>query len=387
MVPPGRVVGLDVARCVALLGMIGTHTLSTHAPGGSQLVHEVAGGRSSALFAVLAGVSMALMSGRTRPVRGPGAGRVALRLTVRALLVAVIGLALGELDTGVAVILTYYGVLFLLGIGFLRLGSAALATLAAVWVFVGPALSHLVRPHLPEPSYLSPSFASLADPWQLLTELTFTGYYPAVPWLAYLLAGMAVGRLDLSGIRVAAVLAVGGQLLALAAKVASKLLLAVDGVQGELIRTYRGPVEGEELSVLLSDGLYGTTPTGSWWWLAVSAPHTGTPFDFAHTIGTGVSVIGIALLFSSLAPRAFAVAFGAGAMTLTLYSLHVVMLTFPAVSEDSMSTFLTHGAVVLTVGAVFRLLGRSGPLERLVALVAGAVVPSRTRVPTSSPTP
>jgi hypothetical protein len=381
------VVGLDVARCVALLGMIGTHTLSTHAPGGSELVHEVAGGRSSALFAVLAGVSMALMSGRTRPVRGPGAGRVALRLTVRALLVAVIGLALGELDTGVAVILTYYGVLFLLGIGFLRLGPAALATLAAVWVFVGPALSHLVRPHLPEPSYLSPSFASLADPWQLLTELTFTGYYPAVPWLAYLLAGMAVGRLDLSVLRVAALLAVGGQLLALAAKVASKLLLAGDGVQGELIRTYRGPGEGEELSVLLSDGLYGTTPTGSWWWLAVSAPHTGTPFDFAHTIGTGVSVIGIALLFSSLAPRAFAVAFGAGAMTLTLYSLHVVMLTFPAVSEDSMGTFLTHCAVVLGVGAVFRLLGRSGPLERLVALVAGAVVPSRTRVPASSRTP
>ena len=32
----------------------------------------------------------------------------------------------------------------------------------------------------------------------MLAELTFTGYYPAVPWLAYLLVGLALGRLDLA---------------------------------------------------------------------------------------------------------------------------------------------------------------------------------------------
>jgi len=376
VVPAGRVVGLDVARCVALLGMIGTHTLSSDAPGGSALVHEVAGGRSSALFAILAGVSMALMSGRTRPEHGSAATRTTARLVLRALLVALIGLLLGELDTNVAVILTYYGVLFLLGIPFLRLTWKPLAALAAVWVVLGPVLSHLVRPALPEPTYASPSFASLEDPWQLLTELLFTGYYPAVPWLAYLLAGMAVGRLTLSSIKVAAVLAVGGQVVALVAKVSSALLVNSGDVRGTLIRTYAGPGD-PELSEILTEGLFGTTPTTSWWWLTISSPHTGTPFDFAHTIGTGLSVIGIALLFSSVAPRVFAVVFGAGAMTLTLYSLHVVLLVPGAWSEDSMESFLKHSALILAIGAGYRLMGRSGPLERVLALVTKAAVPDR----------
>ncbi|HEX4977011.1 MAG TPA: heparan-alpha-glucosaminide N-acetyltransferase domain-containing protein [Nocardioides sp.] len=382
VVPAGRVVGLDVARCVALLGMIGTHTLSSDAPGGSALVHEVAGGRSSALFALLAGVSMALMSGRTRPEHGGTATRTEARLFLRALLVALIGLLLGELDTNVAVILTYYGLLFCLGIPFLRLTWKPLAALAAVWLIVGPVLSHLVRPALPAPSYVSPSFAAVDDPWQLLTELLFTGYYPAVPWLAYLLAGMAVGRLTLSSVKVAAVLAIGGQVVALVAKVASALLVDSGDVRGTLIRTYVGPGD-PELAEILNEGLFGTTPTASWWWLAVSGPHTGTPFDLAHTIGTGLSVIGIALLFSAVAPKVFAVVFGAGAMTLTLYSLHVVLLVPQAWSEDSMGSFLKHSALILVIGAVYRLLGRSGPLERALALVTKVVVPDRRPVASS----
>lgn len=354
--------------------MVGTHTLSDDVPGGSALVHEVAGGRSSALFALLAGVSMALMSGRTTPERGGAATRTAGRMLVRALLVAFVGLLLGELDTNVAVILTYYGLLFCLGIPFLRLTWKPLAALAAVWGVLGPVVSHLVRPALPAPSYASPSFAALEDPWQLLTELLFTGYYPAVPWLAYLLAGMALGRLPLSSIRLAAVLAVGGQLLALVAKVVSALLVDSGDVRGTLARTYVGPGD-PGLAEILEEGLYGTTPTGSWWWLTVSGPHTGTPFDLAHTIGTGLSVIGIALLFSSAAPRVFAVVFGAGAMTLTLYSLHVVLLVPQAWAEDSMGTFLKHSLLIVAIGAAYRLMGRSGPLERALALATKVVVP------------
>ena len=45
----------------------------------------------------------------------------------------------------------------------------------------------------------------------------------------------------------------------------------------------------------------GTTPTnGSWEWLLVDAPHSGTPFDLAHTIGTALAVIGLCLLLRNL---------------------------------------------------------------------------------------
>ena len=56
----GRLVGLDVARCLALLGMVATHVLDARTPDGELATAQwLAGGRASALFAVLAGVSLA----------------------------------------------------------------------------------------------------------------------------------------------------------------------------------------------------------------------------------------------------------------------------------------------------------------------------------------
>ena len=123
-----RLVGVDVARCLALLGMVSTHVLASHDPDGSLTARQwLAGGRASALFAVLAGVSLALMTGRRTPVQGTERGRRSLALATRAVLVATIGLALGGLETGIAVILTYYGVLFLMALPFLGLDHQAAA--------------------------------------------------------------------------------------------------------------------------------------------------------------------------------------------------------------------------------------------------------------------
>lgn len=101
----GRLVGLDVARCLALLGMVATHVLDARAPDGELATAQwLAGGRASALFAVLAGVSLALMT--RKPLRGRPRAVRALGILGRAVLVALLGLALGGLDSGLAVILT-----------------------------------------------------------------------------------------------------------------------------------------------------------------------------------------------------------------------------------------------------------------------------------------
>ena len=60
------------------------------------------------------------------------------------------------MPTGIAVILAYYAVLFLLGLPFLGLRARSLAVLAALWVVAGPVLSQLLRPHLPEHEVGSP---------------------------------------------------------------------------------------------------------------------------------------------------------------------------------------------------------------------------------------
>ena len=370
IVAPGRIVGLDVARCLALVGMIATHTLPALEPNGVTVVQQVAGGRSAALFALLAGVSLSLMSGRRTPLRGQDRLAVSVGLVVRAALIALVGLLLGSLGSGIAIILTYYGVLFLMGIPFLGLRARALAVLSGVWLCVVPVLSHLLRPHLPERDFGSPVFTDLVEPVGLLSELLLTGYYPAVPWLAYLFAGMAVGRLDLSRWSTAAALTAVGAGLAAISWSASTLLLQQPGVRRTLVRTFEGPGFERDLDTTLDHGLYGTTPTGSWWWLAVDAPHTGTTFDLAHTIGTALVVIGLALILGKLVPRLAAVVFGAGAMTLTLYSLHVVLRTPGAWFEDGTETFWKHTILVLVVGAAYRLFRASGPLERMVALLS-----------------
>jgi uncharacterized membrane protein len=350
----GRLVGLDVARCLALLGMVATHVLDARTPDGEVATAQLlAGGRASALFAVLAGVSLALMT--REPLRGRPLALRSAGIAGRAVLIALLGLLLGGLDSGVAVILTYYGVLFVLGLPFTFLRLRTLVPLTVGWVVVAPAVSHLVRPHLPERGFDSPSFEQLADPGQLASELLLTGYYPVVPWLAYLLAGIALGRLDLRDTSLLGALALGGLGTAVLAT----------RVSGALV----DPAVASENAT----GMYGTTPAdGDWDWLLVVAPHSATPFDLAQTIGSAVLVICACLLLERLLPRAvtavLAVVLGAGAATLTLYSLHVVMLTPQVWPEEEPSAYVSHVVVLLALGAVLRLLRRRGPLEAVAGL-------------------
>ncbi len=375
---------LDVARCLALLGMVATHVLADRDPAGELLFGQsIAGGRASALFAVLAGVTIALGTGRREPVRGRERAARSAGLSVRALLVAAIGLGLGEVESGLAVILTYYGVLFLLGLPFLGLRSRGLFTLAAVWVLVMPIVSHLVRPELPARGYANPTFGQLVDePGRLLSELLLTGYYPVLPWLAYLFVGLAVGRLDLSRRRVQAVLAGVGVALAVGSTYLSRALTGLDRVREALLSRPPAPdADAAELLDRIRVGMYGTTPTGgAGEWLLVVAPHSATPFDLVQTIGSSLLVIGVALLVlgavEAVDPRGrvgLAVLFGAGTMTLSLYSLHVLMRTRQVWPAESPDTFRLHVLVLLGIGAAYVALGQRGPAERLVGAVSSSV--------------
>jgi hypothetical protein len=353
--------------------MVAAHVLDERDVAGQ--IHpyvQLYAGRASALFAVLAGVSLALMSGGRTPRAD---GRTVGGLVVRALLIAALGLALGELETGIAVILTYYGVLFLLGLPFLWLRAEQLFVLAAAWAVLSPVASQLIRPELPERQYDSPTFGQLLDePWHLLSELVLTGYYPALTWLAYLLLGLAIGRSDLRSRTVQGSLLVFGAAVAVLSSVVSWMLTGTAGVQAGLLPDagmFADVNTAYDLLDALAGGLYGTTPTGgSWAWLLVSAPHSGTPFDLLTTGGSAAFVIGLCLLLVTGLPhgltRVVQVVFGAGAMTLTLYSLHVVMRTDAVPPPEVASSFPQHLVVLGGIGAIFAAAQWPGPLERAV---------------------
>jgi hypothetical protein len=350
---------------VALIGMIATHILETTGRDGRPtVVGLLFDGRASALFAVLAGIGLALSTGGPRRPAGErerlaaGAG-----IAVRAVLIALLGLALVELKPLPLVILAYYGLLFLVAIPLLRLPAGALGALAVLWCGVSPVLSQLLRDEVRYPTQVG--LAALADPAQLLWTLAVTGVYPVLTWTTYLLAGLAVGRLDLRSPRVAGALLVGGAALSAAASGASALLL--------------GPGGGAAVLGLSADTeFYGTVPTGTWWWLAVDTPHSGTPFDLARTTGSALAVLGLMLILARWASPLLWVPAAIGAAPLTLYTLHVIITT-AGVGADAnrLNLFAAHVLLLTVAGVALRAMDARGPLEAAVGAASRA---ARSRV-------
>ena len=145
-------------RTLALLGMMAAHISPKTVNGDVPWQQVLTAGRASGLFAVLAGTSLALMSGGPRPLPAAVRWRVSRGMLVRPVLITALGLALDKLhDRGIGVILPYYGILFILGIPLLALGARRLFALAGVCAVTLPVLSHLVRPHLSATEGVSPS--------------------------------------------------------------------------------------------------------------------------------------------------------------------------------------------------------------------------------------
>ncbi len=397
----GRLWGVDAARGIALLGMMTVHVIPNVDPltGQATWSGEVFAGRSAALFAVLAGVGLALLTGGTDPDRP--AARVSWDrkvIAVRALIIAAAGFAVAELPTGVAIILVHYGVLFLLALPFLRLGFRSLAALAALWTAAAPPvywyLQNALRPGEPgagtmdpaERLWSSPAFGDLADPWLLGLDLAITGYYPLLLWPAYLFAGMAIGRLNLRRTHTAVVLLATGGTTAAATWAAGRLWLEHSAVHARMSEISGWPdtqIRGE----LLTGTHYLPLVTEPGWFL-MGTPHQGSTVDLVHTIGAAAAVVGLCLLAAGWLRWLIAPLAGAGSMPLSLYVGHLVVLAFwrgtredgtpwpapeafRALSPETMAVVLAAAALLL--GLVKVLLRRRGPLEA-VTYAAGTAV-------------
>lgn len=113
-----RIAGVDAARGLALLGMIAVHimplaVLSSSAVPSATWAGSLFAGRASALFVLLAGVGLALLSGGSGSIAAPKLAGVRRQVVIRAVLICGFGLGLGMLDTNVAVILVHYAIMFL----------------------------------------------------------------------------------------------------------------------------------------------------------------------------------------------------------------------------------------------------------------------------------
>ncbi len=381
----GRITGLDLARFLALIGMMATHVWVTNADGSTPDLAAFLGGKAAALFAVLAGIGVVLTTRHQRERKAFGAA--ALNVFGRGLALIVIGMTLGLVPGPIAVILVYYGLVFWLLVPLLRLSNLSLLMVATAWAGLWPFLSMLLRAPLNVVSELgTPSWVDLAHPLELLRGLLVTGTYPVLTWVVYAIVGVVVGRMLLvarqrgSMLRLSFGLAGVGAILALVALGVS-LLLA--GPFGGLSSISASTGAGDRAADLFYSTAFGTTPTESSWFLASPAPHSGTTFDLAITAGTSLITIGLCLALclhlSARMHRVLGPALGAGATPLTIYALHVIIAgsTYTALVSggqlaeqpelfwlvSSAAIWLIHVAGALVIGAFFFWWQRRGPLE------------------------
>jgi uncharacterized membrane protein len=355
-----RVTGLDLARALAVFGMLGAHFggVPADVDAAPSTWLGAVNGRSAILFAVLAGVSLALLTGRTLPPAGADLVGARTRLLVRAAWVFGIGVALEVLDTGIDVILGVYGVLFVLALPFLRWPPRRLLLAAAVLAVLTP----------PAALLLTVGAQAIGLEESPVVLLVLNGPYPALIWWTFILVGMAVGRCDLGSPRVRARLLSGGATLAVLGYGA-----------GWLSTRWWGQAASTQAWV---EGELGSR-SASLAWLSGAAPHSGTTFEIVGSVGVALVAIAGCLVLAERAPRATFPLVAVGAMALTVYTAHVIA---PAVLDwdfDGIATWLAFIAVMIVLATGWRMVLGQGPLERLlstssrraVALVARHLAP------------
>ncbi|MEO3812312.1 DUF418 domain-containing protein [Sphaerisporangium sp. B11E5] len=357
----GRLLGLDVVRAIAVLSMTFVHVWPTgwwtpiHPPADPvpmlDWLNIVLTNRAMSLFIFCAGVSVALVTGGAAPPAGRAMSIARRRLAVRSAVMFPLALALLQYGE---VILTLYCFWFVMLLPLTRLRARALFAAAAVCAVFGPVLRFVLLNHVGQWSMPHEGFSLLLHPSDLL-------YFVAGPDTLYasalLLAGMAVGRLDLHlrAVRVR-LAAAGGAVLAGA--------LAMWGLAA-------GPLGGARTLAAITPSRPGS---GELPWIALFIMRPYRMFDIslpmgASMIGLGMLLIGVFLLLTDtpLGHRLLWPVAAMGSVALTCYVGHFLLLIpFNDPLPYSFAVFVGVSIVMIVAAALWRRRWRRGPLEWLV---------------------
>ena len=358
----GRVAGIDVARGLAVLGMFCAHVAprDPRDPAVLRLLVTASDGRSSILFALLAGVSLAILTGRNVVYEGEQMRTARLRILGRSAMLVVIAGLLVSLGTSINVILAFYAAWFVAALPFARWPAARLLRAAAVLSVLGPLTAVGVM-------WLAGSLGMwmTGDANSFIVEVFFSGAYPGASYMVFVLAGMGIGRLDVTSTRLQVRLVWVGGLLAVLGYLTSWCLAQVVGLPTEegiepwrQVTIANGPTTGE--------GLHWTPlPFPALADLVDAGAHTGTVLETIGSGGCAVMVLGLCLLAGGWARHVLRPVAAVGSMALTAYSAQFVVVAFNEdwlVAQDwAPFAWLALGAMAGTLG--WGLVARRGPLE------------------------
>ena len=376
-----RVIGIDVARGFAVIGMIAVHTMpSSHPDGNATWAWLMFSGKSAPLFAMLAGISLAFMTGGRRPHAGIKGRRSRVSIAVRALVLFTLGAAINTMtDPAPEDILPYYGLLFLFAIPFTTLRIRHLIMCAIAFATLGPVVMFLALKYMGAAYLSNPSFLDFAEnPGLAFVTLLLTGTYPALIWMSYICLGMALGRMKLVEKSVQWGILGAGVLLIAGSAILSDLLvwwLPTHDILAEATNT--ADIEEMLLNYSVYGGGMGTLPTDHPLWLAVNGPHLNTPLSEAYGAGFTLVAAGGLSLLAAKAAKLFQPLAVMGTMTLTLYVAHCVALE-PLFAQDIVplnreQALVFQLIVAVLFAAIWKHFFSQGPLEKPVSVISKKV--------------
>ncbi|SES19889.1 hypothetical protein [Corynebacterium cystitidis] len=287
-----RIHGYDLARAIAIFGMIAAHFTPAVYPG-----DWLSNGYPSALFAVLVGVSTAIiLTNRPHLATSYGYG-------VRATLILLLGLALSLWPSMIMVVLTTIAIEMLVLVLIHHWSSRRLVITLAILILAGPAVKALATVFSYEP--------------------LIGGAYPLLAWIAYGVGGILVHRLLQAHKNIALVLVAVGFLAVAAAYPFRASSKDTSGVSTAMYSPSQ-PVEAKDFTDS-KDFIEPKAPSALLDYFAVNA-HSGGLFDVLTTLLGAAGMIALCVLLCRWIPLVFVTypLRAIGTMPLTIYTLHVI---------------------------------------------------------------
>lgn len=309
--------GIDLARGLAIVGMVFAHLGPTGFDGGvvADYTSTAFAGYPSALFAVLAGVSLGLFHerGADDPVR------TRLATLVRGVILLVAGTLMSMVQSTIAIVLSTIAVIYLLLFWLPRCKTWVIAVIIAV-------------------------LAAVSSVGFVLVDLVPFGFelfmppYPVLAWLTYGAVGVLVHRFLVGNTKAQAI-----------AVVPALLLAAV----GFVIRVNNAAVFPYDPLADYTEPQFDKEPLVQLLLTQSFEPHTGMFGDLLASITCAIAVICLCCLFCQVR-WANILAYplrAVGAMALTTYVAHVFI-----------AGFFMLGGIPLDAGETFDISG-TGPVQ------------------------
>lgn len=202
-----RIYGYDIARALAIFGMFIVNfktVMHISNDGRDDLwwlsIFNVLDGRASAVFVILAGVGITLLTQEARLSENIFQLEKERRvLFKRAIFLFAVGILYIEIWP--ADILHYYGIYIAIG-AFLLTASIRKLLWVGSCIAAGFPVIFSILDYAASWNWETLSYAELWSLNGFLRNLFFNGFHPVFPWAAFLIVGMALGRLPMKKVSV-----------------------------------------------------------------------------------------------------------------------------------------------------------------------------------------